>query len=105
MPVLRLEGVSSSSAVGSIDAIIGQFYFAKQLDPRVSPITCLSYVPLMREMWAGCQDGSLSVYNVDNYQLLEDRESSHEPITCIVFDNKDSVWCGSADSKVSYCPH
>ena len=105
VPVVRLEGGSSSSpsaVAGSVDALIGQFYFAKQLDPRLSPVSCLCYVPLMRQMWAGCHDGSISVYNVDNYQLVEDRDSSHEAITCMVFDNKDSVWCGSADSKISF---
>jgi WD40 repeat protein len=106
VPIVRLDSGSASgpSAVaGSVDALIGQFYFAKQLDPRLSPVSCLCFVPLMRQMWAGCHDGSISVYNVDNYQLVEDRDGSQEPITCMVFDNKDSVWCGSADSKISQC--
>lgn len=108
-PVVRLEsgmvggaaaGVAGGIA-GSVDAVIGQFYFAKQLDPRPSPVTCLCHVPLTGEMWAGCQDGSVSVYHVDNYQLVEDREGNHEAITCMVFDNIANVWCGSLDSKAS----
>eukprot|EP00026_Physarum_polycephalum_P000251 Phypoly_transcript_00251.p1 GENE.Phypoly_transcript_00251~~Phypoly_transcript_00251.p1 ORF type:complete len:1880 (+),score=208.43 Phypoly_transcript_00251:799-5640(+) len=103
VPIVRLDSGSpsaSSAVAGSVDALIGQFYFAKQLDPRLAPVLCLCFVPLMRQMWAGCQDGSISVYNVDNYQLVEDRDSSQEPITCMVYDNKDSVWCGSADFKI-----
>lgn len=51
-------------------------------------------------MWAGCQDGTISVYNVANYLLVEDREGNHEAITCMVFDNTTNVWCGSSDSKI-----
>jgi hypothetical protein len=123
-PVVRMDGSvmvpspsassssSSSSAAASgaggglsgsnLDAVISQFYFAKQLDPRLSPVMCLCHVPLTREMWAGCQDGTISVYNVDNYQLVEDREGNHEAITCMAFDNNANVWCGSSDSKISF---
>ncbi len=103
VPVVRIEGPSSSipTAAGSIDSIISQFYFAKQLDPRLFAVASLCFVPPNREMWVGCEDGSITVYNVDNYQLVEERECTHYTITCMTFDRIGQVWCGSNDAKVS----
>lgn len=90
--------LESEDGAGAMGDDSSKFYFAKQLE-RSRPIRCLAVVG--NEMWAGCQDGGMVVWNLYTFEVMEDKDSRSDCVTCIVYDQRRYVWVGSTDGSIA----
>eukprot|EP01113_Clastostelium_recurvatum_P022441 TRINITY_DN2678_c0_g1_i3.p1 TRINITY_DN2678_c0_g1~~TRINITY_DN2678_c0_g1_i3.p1 ORF type:complete len:2207 (+),score=796.21 TRINITY_DN2678_c0_g1_i3:224-6844(+) len=94
----HLSDFSAEDAQPEYDGV-PKYYFTKQLDPRLTGIRCLAVVG--DEMWGGCLDGSLVVWNMHSFQVMEERDTHHETVSCMLYDGKQNVWTGSSDGSIT----